>query len=287
MAEKNRMMINNHKNWRLIFTPDQGPYLNMAIDEALVSKYTNNEDNGMPTIRLYTWKVPSCTIGYFQRIKNVLATLEDKNMPIVRRPTGGGTVFHGNDITYSIIKRTNRNNRLDDVTTFYEIIGKSIFRTLEKLGFECAFYKPENDIPVSKSIPMLSIIQDNKYVDNKLQKYDNKLETYPTKSPVCSLTPEKYDIMINGNKVAGYAARRMQGIILCQGYLNISEIPKNKNNVGPNHKMIGPLFNNLVNGFEEIFGIKCKREDLTKEEMNLAYQIEERKYAGKDWNYRK
>ncbi len=255
-----------NNNWRLLFTPNEDPYMNMAIDEALVSKCADST-NGLSTIRFYTWKEPSCSIGYFQKIETVFATLKENGTPVVRRPTGGGVVFHGDDITFSIVKKRVCDKRLGDVSSFYKQIGKSILVGLKKLGFTCSFYIPEKAEPISES-------------------GKENLKSSSTQDSVCSLTPARYDILINGRKVAGYAARRSRDAILCQGYLDVYEIRKDRlNNTG--NEMIDLLYGNLVNSFKEVFGITLTSAPLTVEEKILAHQIKERKYSCKKWNYRK
>src|SRR5205085_8301472 len=79
--------------------------LNMAIDEALL------EIAVQPTIRFYRWNHPAISFGYFGKFADV-ENLLDERLPrhsaaktgdIVRRWTGGGIVFHGEDLTYSIV----------------------------------------------------------------------------------------------------------------------------------------------------------------------------------------
>ena len=258
-------MINNN-NWRLLFTPDVDPYMNMAIDEALTRKCIDSEDRPA-AIRFYTWKETSCSIGYFQKIKNVLKTLKDKSVPIVRRPTGGGIVFHGNDITFSIVKRRTQDNRQENITSFYKLIGESIFGGLEKLGFTCTSYLPEE--AAHRSEP-------------KRKPLNNCL----SQQSFCSVTPAKYDIMINGSKVAGYAARKSQGAVLCQGYLDLHKRWKEQYK-DSREKTIHLLFDNLASSFKNVFGITLTSSQLTDEEMRLAYKIRDMKYACDEWNYRK
>lgn len=260
------MRTENIDNWRLVFTPNEDPYMNMAIDEALASECADST-GGLSTIRFYTWKEPSCSIGYFQKMETVFATLKENGIPIVRRPTGGGIVFHGNDITFSIVRKRVRDKRLEDISSFYKLIGKSILVGLKKLGFTSSLYIPEKVEPLSES--------GKKY-----------LKSYSAQRSICSVTPAKYDILINGGKVAGYAARRSRGAILCQGYLDVYEIWKDRhNNTG--NEMIDLLYGNLVNSFKEVFGIILMSAPLTVEEKILAHQIKEKKYSCKKWNYRK
>lgn len=255
-----------NENWGLLFTPDEDAYMNMAIDEVLVRKCAESI-KWLSTIRFYTWKEPSCSIGYFQKIKRVFAMLKEDRVPIVRRPTGGGIVFHGNDITFSIVKKRVYDNRLEDISLFYKQIGESILRGLEKLGLRCNFYIP-----------------DNAELHPESEKRNHK--SRPIQHSICAVTPAKYDILINGSKVAGYAARRYYDVILCQGYLDIYEIWKERYNHSC-ARLIDLLYENLVNNFEETFGITLKSVKLAVEEEVLAQKIKEEKYSCKKWNYRK
>src|SRR5256885_13539498 len=68
--------------------------LNMAIDEALLEAATQ------PTIRFYRWDHSALSFGYFGKFSEVEG--HSVECDIVRRWTGGGIVFHGADLTYSI-----------------------------------------------------------------------------------------------------------------------------------------------------------------------------------------
>src|SRR5262245_59664521 len=73
----------------------RGAALNMALDEALLGTLAR------PAIRVYGWKVPSITIGYFGRIDEAVSKWPERE--VARRWTGGGIVLHGEDITFSLI----------------------------------------------------------------------------------------------------------------------------------------------------------------------------------------
>src|ERR1700682_3117192 len=68
--------------------------LNMAIDEALL------EHASSPSIRFYRWDHLALSFGYFGKFADVANSTE---RDLVRRWTGGGIVFHGDDLTYSIV----------------------------------------------------------------------------------------------------------------------------------------------------------------------------------------
>src|SRR5205085_6704493 len=69
--------------------------LNMAIDEALL------ETAEIATVRFYKWDHPALSFGYFGKFSEVAHHSAERDL--VRRWTGGGIVFHGDDLTYSIV----------------------------------------------------------------------------------------------------------------------------------------------------------------------------------------
>lgn len=259
-------METKKNNWRLLFTPDVDLYMNMAIDEALTRKCIDSEERPA-VIRFYTWKETSCSIGYFQKIENVFKAPDNKRIPVVRRPTGGGIVYHGNDITFSIVKKRMQPNGQKNITSFYKLIGESLLKGLERLGFACTFY-------LAKEASHRSA-QERKPLNNRLDQLS-----------FCSVTPAKYDIMIAGSKVAGYAARKSQGAVLCQGYLDVHKRWKEQYK-GSHEKAINLLFDNLASSFKNVFGITLTSSQLTEEEMESALKLRDKKYACDEWNYRK
>ena len=75
-------------------------FLNMAIDEAV--SLLVRKDKVPPTFRFYGWESPSISIGEFQSINDInIDFCSKKNIPIIRRPTGGKGILHFNDLTYS------------------------------------------------------------------------------------------------------------------------------------------------------------------------------------------
>ena len=70
--------------------------MNMAVDHALLRFAATR---GRPLLRLYTWRQPALSYGYFQKFPAQFVGQYE----IVRRPTGGGLVYHGNDTTYTVV----------------------------------------------------------------------------------------------------------------------------------------------------------------------------------------
>jgi len=57
-----------------------------------------------PLVRVYTWDRPSVSLGRLQDEERVRA--EFPGLPLVRRPTGGLAVRHGEDLTITVVTRT-------------------------------------------------------------------------------------------------------------------------------------------------------------------------------------
>src|SRR5258706_8106806 len=90
--------------------------LNMAIDEALLETAT------IPTIRFYKWNHPALSFGYFGKFDDVA----NHDRDIVRRWTGGGIVFHGEDLTYSIVIPATDDAFNESSMSIYEKVHRAI-----------------------------------------------------------------------------------------------------------------------------------------------------------------
>ena len=158
-------------------------------------------------------------------------------------------------------------SRQENITSFYKLIGESLLRGLEGLGFTGTSYYPEDE-------------------SHQSDKQRKPLNSRLSQQSFCSETPAKYDIMIDGNKVAGYAARKSQGAVLCQGYLDMHDRLEEQYK-GSRKKTIHLLFDNLANSFKNVFGITLTSSQLTEEEMISSLKLRDKKYACDEWNYRK
>lgn len=71
----------------------------MALDEALA---VDAARGGEVLVRLSTWARPTVSLGAFQRIADARACPAFEGLAIVRRPSGGGAIVHGSDVTLAI-----------------------------------------------------------------------------------------------------------------------------------------------------------------------------------------
>lgn len=73
--------------------------VNMAADEALGAAA---ERTGLPLIRFYGWSTPTVSLGAFQRLADAHTCPDIASAALVRRPSGGGAIVHGSDLTYAL-----------------------------------------------------------------------------------------------------------------------------------------------------------------------------------------
>ncbi len=71
----------------------------MAVDELLLQETASQ---GTASLRIYAWKVPTLSLGYFQPIAARAGHLASLACPIVRRRSGGGALVHDREITYCL-----------------------------------------------------------------------------------------------------------------------------------------------------------------------------------------
>jgi lipoate-protein ligase A len=157
--------------------------MNMAIDEALLESAT------VPSVRFYGWQSPALSFGYSGRFSDVAIYAGERDL--VRRWTGGGIVFHGDDLTYSIVIPASDPAFPESSMTIYEGIHGALVCTLNEIGEEAEMVGSARS---AGCIPQRSVLTDN-----------------------CFANPVRADVMVDGHKVAGAAQRRTRRGLLQQG----------------------------------------------------------------------
>lgn len=71
---------------------------NMAADECLAAE---SERRGSMLLRFYGWSETTISLGGFQKIDDARQQESIRGLPLVRRPSGGGAIVHGSDLTYA------------------------------------------------------------------------------------------------------------------------------------------------------------------------------------------
>lgn len=151
--------------------------MNMAVDEVLLERAT------YPVVRFYRWQFPALSFGYFGRFTDVASYQNERDL--VRRWTGGGIVFHGADLTYSLVIPVSDVAFTKSSRSIYEQIHHSLCQVFLTDG------KPAELLAVAA-------VYDCHYND-------------------CFENPVLADVIIDGRKIAGAAQRRTRCGLLQQG----------------------------------------------------------------------
>ncbi|MBI5361595.1 MAG: lipoate--protein ligase family protein [Planctomycetes bacterium] len=117
------------ERWRLITTWGAEPSFNMGLDEALLES-----DACPPTLRFYTWKPDTLSLGYFQKFADVPGA--EKAGAIVRRITGGGAIHHVKELTFSIAAPLDHPLYRGPVGESYARIHGALVKALADAGVE-------------------------------------------------------------------------------------------------------------------------------------------------------
>ncbi|MBI5212263.1 MAG: lipoate--protein ligase family protein [Nitrospirae bacterium] len=171
--------------WRLIDSGSCDAAYNMAIDEAIAISVRNGD--APPTLRLYGWDRQSVSLGSFQKISDIdLKYCENNNIPVVRRPTGGRGILHGDELTYSFSAKKEGH------------FSNGLLETYRKLSG--AFY----DALRSMGLPVTI-------------KTDRESGRNLTRSPLCFKSTSYGEISYDGKKLIGSAQKRWSDGFLQQG----------------------------------------------------------------------
>jgi lipoate-protein ligase A len=127
----------NHKLRLIVDEPLTGN-LNMGIDEAILEAVNNGES--IATLRFYQWNEPTISLGYFQKAADFLEQDDTiKNMPMVRRQTGGGAILHDDEITYSLIVPLNGSLPFTNIGPMVELVHDAFISVNAEMGLPLTY----------------------------------------------------------------------------------------------------------------------------------------------------
>lgn len=180
--------------WELIIDGPIDGVSNMAIDSALLDEV--EASSGSRTIvRFYGWRRPTVSLGRNQKIAKAVDAeyCRANGIDIVHRPTGGRAVLHDDELTYAVIS--------NDSSCFGDTIYGNYKRVSEAL---CIGYN-------ALGVPAV-LAPDTRKASALTNGGD----------PPCFLSPSRYELMVNGRKIAGSAQRRVRHSFLQHGSMPIT-----------------------------------------------------------------
>ncbi|OGC23917.1 hypothetical protein A2291_05370 [candidate division WOR-1 bacterium RIFOXYB2_FULL_42_35] len=213
------------------------------------------EEGRIPsTLRIYSWQPKCITLGYAQKVDQEIDVEKARELgwDVVKRPTGGGIVFHNEaEVTYSLVTALDNPLLPKGMIASYKKISEAIAWALKQFGIEAE-------------------VQNSKIkVKNKFQAPSSKLKTN-----LCFSYPAEYEIVVGGRKIVGSAQKRGKKALLQQGSIFVRETPKDifqvlkkpyqeqdavsVEEVAGKSFSFGEIGKVLVFGFEKVLGVKLQ-----------------------------
>jgi lipoate-protein ligase A len=204
-----------------------------------------------PTLVIYSW-LPKCiSVGYSQKIETEIDTTNaaSQGWEMVKRPTGGGIVFHNEaELTYSLVTPIAIPLLPPGLVPSYKKISETVIFALSLLG-------------VSAEIRAQNLPAGRQGTEHRRQN-----------TGLCFSYPAEYEIVVNGKKIVGSAQKRGRRALLQQGSifvrnsgpaaLALLKKPFPEYNAVSVEEVLGrevdfsPLSEALMAGFENVLGVE-------------------------------
>jgi lipoate-protein ligase A len=254
------------KPWRLLNLETHNAFMNMATDEAILTARTL--DLAPNTLRLYRWKPSAVSIGKNQQpeIKVNLENLRRLGVDLVRRISGGGTVYHDerDEVTYSLIAKTS-DLCVKDITAVYAKVYSGIKDALRVLGITADF--SEGD---AKNCPNLTV--NGRKISGSSQAH--KRETIL----------QHGTLLLDVDLEKMFTLLRVPWAKTCMEVVNVAKIRITSVKSELGHAVSAETAaNSLAVGFKNALGAQLVEGELSVFEVELAQKLCREKYATDDW----
>jgi lipoate-protein ligase A len=239
----------------------------MAIDEAiLASRIRNLVPN---TIRFYRWNPSAVSVGKFQKIENEvnLDNCRRYGVDVVRRITGGGTVYHDaeGEITYSVVASKD-DLGVKDITDIYAKIYAGLAEAIKILGLTADFNKGD-----AKACPNLMI--NGKKISGSAQCHKGEVVL------------QHGTLLLDVDLEKMFTFLRVPWAKTCMDVVNIAKnkITSIKEELGKDFSVM-TVCQALIEGFRKALKIQLTNGELTSYEFEFAEKLCKEKYATDGWN---
>jgi len=233
----------------------------MAIDEVLLACFVPGES--LPILRLYGWNPPAFSCGRFQQpgeIINLVRCCAD-GVQVVKRITGGGVIYHAEELTYSIVCPTDFIPGSRSVKDAFFQLTSFLVKFYLNLGLEAC---------------------------HAVDHYSGDMR-FGERTPLCFAGVESCDILVNSEKIGGNAQRRLKHVIFQHGSIPLRQMAGegNKYLLQPDNGIVerttslqnqgiavepGELASLLKNSFAECFNVTFRADALTTVEQEIALE---------------
>ena len=242
---------------------------NMATDEYLFNRC---HEQKVGFFRLYSWAKPTFSFGLSQRLSKILDTefISKNNCSYVRRMTGGKSVLHDDEVTYSVVSSEDIFYKDNDLYRSYMLISRILVAALSGIGL---------DVYLSQGSP------------SHLSRSNNPCFSFPTPN----------ELEIEGKKIVGSAQKRDKYALLQHGSIplsmnydlyargtrsDIEAIKQSMTTVSEvSDKTRDDVFGALINSFQSFVGAELEHLEFDLQARQAIDKIES-KYNSDEWNHR-
>ena len=234
----------------LLHPPAPGPW-NMAVDEVLLEQAAGQQSGCW---RFYGWDVPTVSLGYFQDYADRWNHGPSRSCPAVRRLTGGGSIVHDAELTYSVVLPAG--HRLaSQRDLLYEAVHGCLIETLTDLGISAELSHGQG----AGEEPLL-----------------------------CFQRRTPGDVVVGAVKIAGSAQRRRHGAVLQHGSLLLRRSPAAPELPGLEDLAGRPIAAQTIvrlwlGHLEQWVDILLSEGSLTERESQQAAALAKTRYAAAAW----
>jgi len=252
--------------FRLILDPQITGSMHMAKDSAVLYSLSQKEHH--PTLRIGRWAEPTVSIGHLEDVNETVNInyCKKNNIPVIRRESGGGTVLHHMELSFSLtipMSSVLIPQSVDE--SFRKIISPPI-KTL-KMFIEGVEYRPVNDIVVNK----------RKISGSAQVRKQGVLQQHGT--VILDIDDEILSSAINYN----------ESKLLNRGFTSQRQaVTSLKDEMGKeiDEKLIEEFTASLLKNFAKEFKVDFIESDITESEKTLMEEFV-KKFSSDEWNLKK
>lgn len=227
----------------------------MASDELVLEL----AEEGLSTLRFYTWNEPTVSLGYFQPYSLLSSSTHLSGLPWVRRATGGEALVHHHELTYAL------------------------GLPLEIAGQKTSHWQAKIHIAIQRALASMGI--------TSTTMNHPELRNDPTHL-LCFHHQTPQDLIIEGKKIVGSAQRKKKksiiqhgGILLAQspftpslpGILELTNIP-----ILPDY-----LAGAIVEEIKKLMGWTFSPSVWTEQEKTRILTHQQVRYSNSLWNLKR
>jgi len=235
--------------WRLIDSQRADPYYITAADEALIQARAHH--HSLNTLHFYTRNTPTISVGRSRSLADDINIdrCTHYHIPIIRRTTGGGTIFTDPGcLIYSLIFQSENT----PAPQIFREVCTSLINALSALNITTTF-KPPNDI-----------LLDGKKISGSAQL-------------------QKHDItLIHGTILINTDLELMKNIMMA----DTSQVTTLKEQFSKYPDMT-TIKQEIITSFQHLFHTTFTTGDFTVEENQITQELLQKRYQQKTWNYQR